>query len=140
MTYGLGSCIGVCLVDMTAGVGALCHYMLPDSKTDPNRARSVPRMFGDLLIAELLRAFERAGGRLRHSRTFIAGGASMSLGPNLFDIGVRNAAIARSTLERFGLGVDHAEIGGRISRTLRLEVATGLVTVATPGLPARSYS
>ena len=32
VTYALGSCVGVCLIDKVAGIGGMLHVMLPYSK------------------------------------------------------------------------------------------------------------
>lgn len=140
VTFGLGSCIGVCMFDPGVGVGALCHYMLPDSSIDRVKARTDPRMFGDLLIEEMLATFQKAGGRPQRSKTYIAGGSAMTIGTNLFDIGPRNATVARDLLARMGITIANAEVGGRLSRTLTLEVMSGTVTVTTPGLAPRRLS
>ena len=36
VTYALGSCVGICLLDSVAGVGGLSHIMLPDSTQATN--------------------------------------------------------------------------------------------------------
>jgi len=46
-TYSLGSCIGVCLYDPATHIGGMLHYQLPDSKQDPERAKTKPLMFAD---------------------------------------------------------------------------------------------
>ena len=97
-------------------------------------------MFGDLAVPELIAAFPKAGGRLNRSQLYLAGGAAMTIGTDVFDIGPRNATVARDVLGRFGLTPAKVEIGGRISRTLTLEVASGTVTVTTPGLTPRRLS
>ena len=38
VTYALGSCVGICLLDSVAGVGGLSHIMLPDSTQATNGA------------------------------------------------------------------------------------------------------
>ncbi|MFO0744419.1 MAG: chemotaxis protein CheD [Myxococcota bacterium] len=140
ITIGLGSCIGVCMWDPTTHTGGLCHYMLPESKVDMKRAQGEPLMFGDRAVGELIAAFKKLGGRLESTVVYLAGGASMNPGNDLFDIGARNATVARDMITRAGMKVARGEMGGRISRTLALDVATGLVTVATPGLAIRRLS
>lgn len=39
VTYALGSCVGICLLDSVAGVGGLSHIMLPDSTQANQRSR-----------------------------------------------------------------------------------------------------
>ena len=43
VTYALGSCVGICLLDSVAGVGGLSHIMLPDSTQATNGAATPMR-------------------------------------------------------------------------------------------------
>jgi|GEM_PF-91999 len=137
ITYGLGSCIAVVLFDSGSHIGAMCHFMLPSSAQDPRRAAGQPLMFGDLAIASLMAAFTRRGGNLNSVEAYVAGGASLAGMNDLFDIGGRNAKIARATLARFNITIRGAETGGRASRTVTLDVASGQVVINTPGLTPR---
>ena len=60
VTYALGSCVGICLLDSSAGVGGLSHIMLPDSTTGVNSAAN-PMRFADTAIPMLIREMERLG-------------------------------------------------------------------------------
>ena len=42
VTHALGSCIAVCVWDQDAGVGGLLHFLLPESKLNPERAKRQP--------------------------------------------------------------------------------------------------
>ncbi|PKN58776.1 MAG: hypothetical protein CVU56_04260 [Deltaproteobacteria bacterium HGW-Deltaproteobacteria-14] len=137
ITYGLGSCIAVILLDPNSRVGAMCHYMLPDSTQDPRRSASQPLMFGDMAIAQLAEVFTRRGGDPRNAEAYVVGGASLSGMGDLFDIGGRNARMARVTLERLRYHVRGHEVGDRTSRTASLDLNTGAIVVATPGLAPR---
>ena len=54
VTYALGSCVGICLLDSVAGVGGLSHIMLPDSTQATNGA-ATPMRFADTAIPMLIR-------------------------------------------------------------------------------------
>ena len=60
VTYALGSCVGICLLDSTAKVGGLSHIMLPDSTAGVNGA-SAPMRFADTAIPLLIREMEKLG-------------------------------------------------------------------------------
>ena len=49
VTYALGSCVGICLLDSAAGVGGMSHIMLPDSTQTTNGA-ATPMRFADTAI------------------------------------------------------------------------------------------
>ena len=36
VTYALGSCVGICMIDKVLGIAGLAHIMLPDSSAIPN--------------------------------------------------------------------------------------------------------
>ncbi len=43
VTHALGSCIAVCLWDPVSNVAGLLHYLLPESKINPQRAVDAAR-------------------------------------------------------------------------------------------------
>ena len=47
VTYALGSCIALILYDPEKKAAGMLHYMLPLSKTSPEKAASNPAMFAD---------------------------------------------------------------------------------------------
>lgn len=61
----------------------------------------------------------------------VAGGAAMG-GPDLFEIGNRNVTALRKIFWKNGVLIAAEDVGGSSSRTVSIEVATGLVTVRTP--------
>src|SRR5437764_6551967 len=76
---GLGSCIGVCLVDGGHGVAGLAHVMLPDS-TEAGRGGT---RYADVAIPALLEEVLALGGRPPRLRRARAGGAPLCARPAL---------------------------------------------------------
>lgn len=132
-TYALGSCIAVAIYDPVAHVGGLLHYMLPESAIEPNKAAQNPFMFADTGIAGLLRQVREGGAGRNRMAVRLAGGAQMLKGmlpgQELFQIGRRNYLAARKLLWKEGLMIAGEAVGGEVSRTVRMEVATGRVWV-----------
>jgi chemotaxis protein CheD len=125
---GLGSCIGLALVDRFAGIAGLAHIVLPESSPTDRQAGK----FADLAVPELIDSIVRAGASRRRLEAVLAGGARMfELGE--LDIGARNADAVRSGLAASGLAVRAAETGGSRGRTLRVEVGDCTVTVKEAG-------
>ncbi len=121
---GLGSCIGLALVDRFAGIAGVAHIVLPESSPTDRQ----PGKFADLAVPELIDSIVRAGASRRRLEAVLAGGARMfELGE--LDIGARNAEAVRSGLAASGLPVRAAETGGSRGRTLRVEVGDCTVTV-----------
>jgi len=134
VTYSLGSCIGVCLYDLSVRVGGMLHYQLPSSKMDARRAQSKPFMFADTGTRLLLDKLLSMGANKRRIQVRLAGGANMSTGPRGFDIGKRNYLAIRKVLWSNGMFIDAEDVGGNSARNLYLDVADGAVTVRSNGL------
>lgn len=133
ITYSLGSCIAVCLYDPTVHTGGMLHYQLPDSKTDPERAKEKPFMFADTGMQLLIDKLISLGVNKKRMRIKIAGGAEMDTGPKGFDIGKRNYLAIRKIMWKNGMFIDGEDIGGSSPRNMYLNIATGEVIVKTNG-------
>jgi chemotaxis protein CheD len=125
---GLGSCIGLALVDRFAGIAGLAHIVLPES-TPTDRE---PGKFADLAVPELIDRVCRAGASRRRLDAVLAGGARMfELGE--LDIGARNAEAVRKGLAASGLHVRAAHTGGSRGRTMRVDLSDCTITVKEAG-------
>jgi chemotaxis protein CheD len=132
-TYALGSCIGLAVHDPAAGVGALLHFMLPDSAIDRGRGRDNPWMFADTGIPMMLQRLYAHGASKRRITARAAGGASMMDVGNVFDIGRRNYLAMRKILWKAGILVHGEAVGGVRSRTVRLEIGSGRFLIQEAG-------
>jgi chemotaxis protein CheD len=129
---GLGSCIGLTLVDRLAGVAALAHVMLPAStQTDPPQ----PHKFADLAVPALVELAVGAGAsRIRLEAALVGGAAMFQFGGGGQDIGARNEAAVSSQLVRLRIPVRAAATGGNKGRTLRVNVGPDVsITVRVAG-------
>lgn len=129
ITYSLGSCVGVTVYDPDAGIGGMIHYMLPLSKISPEKAKIRPGMFGDTGIPLLLQDILARGAAKDRLVVKVAGGSTLMDDNRLFNIGERNYLVLRKILWKNNILIDAEDIGGHLSRTMRLSVATGKVTV-----------
>ena len=129
ITYALGSCIAVALYDPVVKVGGLLHYMLPDSGLDRNKAQQNPFMFADTGIQRLFEAARARGAQPGRLVVRLAGGAQVLDTQGTFQIGKRNYLAARKILWKAGILIASEAVGGEVSRTTRLEVATGRMWV-----------
>ncbi len=129
VTYSLGSCIGVSIWDPETHVGGMLHYMLPESKLAPDKAKAQPAMFADTGLATLFRSAYKLGAVKKRLVVKIAGGSSLLDDNGTFNIGKRNYTALRKIFWKNGILVDKEDVGGSISRTMRLHIETGLVTI-----------
>jgi chemotaxis protein CheD len=129
VTYSLGSCIGVAIHDPVANVGGLLHFMLPNSKISATKARQSPGMFADTGVPLLFRRAYRLGASKQRLIVKIAGGAKLFDASENLDVGQHNRAAIRDILARNHIQVRAEHVGGTISRTMRLFVSSGMITV-----------
>ena len=137
VTYSLGSCIGVAIWDPVVCVAGLLHYMLPEASVSPEKARSTPAMFCDTGVPMLFRAAYELGAVKRRLVVKVAGGSQLLDDNGTFNIGRRNYLALRKIFWKNGVLIDGEHVGGSVSRTMRIEVASGIVTVRIRGEEVR---
>ncbi len=133
VTHSLGSCIGLAVYDSVVKVGGMLHYMLPESKMDPAKARERPFMFADTGIQLLFKACYKLGAEKRRMIVKVAGGSQIMDPSGVFNIGKRNYATLRKIFWRNNVLVDAEDIGGTSNRTMWLSIATGEVKLKISG-------
>ena len=133
VTYALGSCIAVVLYDPATKVGGLLHYMLPESALDTQKAQQNPFMFADTGIRALLQAVTARGAHPKRMVVRLAGGAAVLDSEGVFQIGKRNYLAARKILWKAGVLISAEAVGGEVSRTIRLDLATGRMWIREAG-------
>jgi chemotaxis protein CheD len=130
VSLGLGSCIGLALLDRRAAVAGLAHVVLPAAE---GRDGS-PGKFADTAVPALLDAVIGLGARRTRVEAVLVGGASMfSFGGNGLEVGQRNDAAVRDELEQLRVPIAAAETGGSKGRTVRVHVGAGRVTSKAAG-------
>ncbi len=130
VSIGLGSCIGLALVDAAAGVGGLAHIMLPGPGDVERRS---PSTFADTGVPALLVAVRSLGAR--HPVGVIVGGAQMfgAAGAGRMQVGNRNEEAVRAALKSAGIPIVAAQTGGGSGRTIRVHLADARVTARVAG-------
>jgi chemotaxis protein CheD len=128
IALGLGSCIGLALIDRKAGVAGLAHVVLPESRENA----AEPGKFADLAVPELIARMRRAGAGERLEAVLTGGARMFELGSEL-DIGARNEAAVRSALAQARITVAAAATGGNRGRTVKVQPGAGTVSVREAG-------
>jgi len=134
VTYSLGSCLGIMIYDPACRIGGLLHIMLPDSTIDTAKAAATPLMFVDSGVPRLFNAVCNLGAERRRIIIKVAGGAQFLDAAGIFNIGERNREALERLLARNGYAIHARDVGGVCSRTVRLDLGTGKVSVRCPGL------
>jgi len=117
VAIGLGSCIGLALVDRTTSVAGLAHVMLPES----NGGESFK--FADQAVPALREKVVALGALPSRLEAVLVGGAQMfALNGGLLDIGARNEAATLELLGRLRIPVVAKATLGSKGRTVRVHV------------------
>ncbi|HSI86746.1 MAG: chemotaxis protein CheD [Candidatus Methylacidiphilales bacterium] len=135
VTYSLGSCVAVTMYDPIKKVGGMLHAMLPCAADLLQPTRQSPYIFMDVGLPALIRTVRGFGARLQQLEIKAAGGAHIMNDDSVFSIGARNCEALKKALEKEGLRLTAERLGGRISRSMRLDIAEGKVSILTPGCP-----
>ncbi len=133
VTHALGSCIGVAVYDPVAKVGGLLHFMLPDSRVNPEKAKQNPYMFCDTGVPRLFKTCYKYGAVKKRMIVKVAGGAQMMDEAGHFNIGKRNYSMLRKLFWKNGVLIHAEDVGGTVNRTMELIMATGEVRLKMPG-------
>lgn len=136
VSHSLGSCIGVAVYDPQTHIGGVLHAMLPSSPTSGG-STSRPHMFVDTGLPSLINAVCTLGAVKERLQIRIAGGAQFIGKSQIFNIGSQNTASAQELLLTNGLSAQLVECGGQYSRTLRLDLSNGGLTIEAPGCQSR---
>jgi len=133
VTHALGSCIGLAVYDPVVKVGGLLHYMLPESRINPKKAKENPFMFADTGIPLLFKTCYRYGAIKQRMIVKVAGGAQVMDEKGQFNIGQRNYVALRKIFWKNGVLIQAEDVGGFVNRTMELDIETGEVRLKLPG-------
>jgi chemotaxis protein CheD len=121
----LGSCVAVCLVDRTRGLGGMNHFLLPRGP----RAATSPR-FGDVALARLLKEMLARGAAHERLEAKLFGGARVLASTSVTrDLGLENVQIAVDFLAAEGIPLVARNTGGDRGRKLIFQTSDGVVWV-----------
>lgn len=130
----LGSCVAVIFYAPVKKIAGVAHVALPDSTTNGNiDLIKRPGYYADIAILNLIEKYKSFG--IYGSRDLIiklVGGASVMDPKGTFDIGRRNVISIRKYLWQNRLGAIKEDVGKDYSRTVTVEIGTGIVSVKSP--------
>ncbi len=133
VTYALGSCVGICIVDPVTKVGGLSHIMLPSSTLNPQGVVN-PMRFADTAVPMLVRKLEAAGALRIRMKAKIAGGAQMfsAIGNgSLANIGDRNVEAVKRVLAQERIPIIAEDTGKNYGRTVHFSPSDGIMHIVS---------
>lgn len=148
VTVGLGSCIGVAIMDLDTGAAGLAHVFLPVPPVTGAKPGAGAGTYAVTAVPELVRQVglvrtADAPARVRRRPRLvavIAGGARMfATRGGAADVGERNVQAVEAALAEQGVGIVASDVGGSHGRTLRVRagIRSAGVTVRQVGSPER---
>lgn len=125
----LGSCVALTAWHPRLHLGGLCHYLLPSSPHakglgDNTAATAVDCRYADNALAAMKAAMLRFAA-LNEYQLGVFGGGDMFAYSGTTSIGFDNIAYARQWLALEQLQPYRVDVGGAISRSLTLVIASG---------------
>ncbi len=121
VAIGLGSCIGLALVDRARCVAGLAHVMLPESSGAPDA--SARCKFADIAVPALIDKVVGLGAAPSKLEAVLVGGARMfAFGGSSLDIGARNEEATLAQLADRRIKVVASATAGTKGRTVRVHV------------------
>lgn len=134
VSWGLGSCVALMIVDPHGGIAGMAHVLLPSASL--SRDTTSPGKFPETAIPLLLERIRRLGGDPNRCVAKLVGGSTMFaalLAPGTLHMGERNVLACRSALHEAGIPIIAEDVGGEQGRSVWLESATGRVVVRSVG-------
>lgn len=130
VSYGLGSCVGVCLYDTGIHLAGMVHILLPNKKDSTNQENIYK--FADSGIHALLRKMITQGANRQRIIAKIAGGAEMFANQyHTIAIGKRNVEAVKETLNTLQIPICAEDTGSDYGRSIWFYANDGSLQVKT---------
>jgi chemotaxis protein CheD len=122
---GLGSCIGVALYDLSAGISGIAHILLPGA------SQNGETKYAETAIEVMLEDMISQGARKTKIVSKFAGGANVFKHINLeiLKIGSRNAISVEETLNKKKIPILAKDVGGEVGRSVMFNPLDGSMIV-----------
>ncbi len=128
-TFALASCVAVTVYSPQKKVAGMIHIVLPSPLNDRDR-KIRPAYFAKTGIPLLIESMYRQYGCSKEGlQVQIYGGAESILNLDFYRIGKKNIDTVKRTLSEIRLTVQKADLRGNESRSIAMEVKTGVVVV-----------
>lgn len=129
ISYALGSCVGICIIDKVKRIAGMVHVMLPNNNNinDNNLFK-----YADTGIPEMVKQMESLGCMRIRMTAKIAGGARMfeiKGNSSIGNIGERNVIATKEVLNKLNIKLISQDVGENYGRTITFDSDTGNLTI-----------
>lgn len=125
ISYALGSCVGICIIDKVKRIAGMIHIMLPSSSIGDNVNAF---KYADTGIPEMVKQMEKLGCLRAHMTAKIAGGAKMfeiKSTSTIGNIGERNIIASKEILNKLNIKLISQDVGANYGRTIIFNSESG---------------
>ncbi len=130
-TFALASCVAVSAYCPPKKIAGMIHVALP-APLNKNDILARPCYFATTGIPLFINKLVRDYGCKKDGLIIgVYGGANSIKAEDLFNIGKKNIDTVRKILKELNLKISTSEVGGILSRTLEMNVATGAIKITT---------
>ncbi len=131
ITTVLGSCVSVCIHDLSAGIGGMNHFMLPLSKSGGWEGAEDPiseeNRYGNFAMEHLINKMLKHGATRENLEVKVFGGAQIM--STYSHIGEKNIKFIHLYIANEGLRLAGEDLGGVLARKVVYFPASGKVRV-----------
>jgi chemotaxis protein CheD len=130
ISYALGSCVGICIIDNLRNVAGMVHIMLPNNKNTDDKTNVFK--YADTGILEMVKQMELMGCMRMRMTAKIAGGAKMfeiKGNSSIGNIGERNIVATKEVLNKLNIKLLSQDVGENYGRTIIFDSETGNLTI-----------
>lgn len=129
-TFALSSCVAITVYSKTKKAAGMVHIALPTPPASKIDSIKKPCYYATTAIPLIInKMYHNFGCKKDELEIHIFGGADSIRNNDVFNIGQKNIIAVKKTLFYLNIKRFRSQTGGTNSRTLRMEVETGKITV-----------
>lgn len=129
-TFALSSCVALTVYSPIRQILGMAHIALPCSEIMQNRVIASPAYYADTAVPLMINKMCTGYGCIKEELELrLFGGAASLRRDDVFNIGIHNIEMVKSVLGSMNLEICYYDSGGKISRSIAADVATGTVKV-----------
>ncbi len=128
-THALGSCVAIIVHCPYTKCTAMAHIVLPSQDRNNLKVVEKEAYYAEDILPKMIDFFiSKPNCNKNRLKVMMVGGATKK-GNDVFYVGQRNVRTVKNILDSYGLNYEASEILGQFSRTVTIEVETGIVTI-----------
>ncbi len=145
----LGSCISVCLYDISLGIGGMNHFMLPVDQSNPNNKlqsggaikkedlSEKSMRYGITAMERLIAELQKAGADRKNIRAKVFGGGNvLKHSGRTQTVGEKNINFARAYLKMEQISIEKENVGANFGRKIFFLTENNSVFMKKVGIDA----